>query len=99
MRYEKIQNPSGLFSRASRHTRLTEDIMELHADNSFEVVKVIGAKEHYSSLSSAQSSYNQCIKRLKVNLKAYIVDGELYIARIRIGNTCENNNVSYETEG
>lgn len=98
MRYEKVNNCDELFTKRTRYSRISKDILELHADKDFRVVRVIGAKEHYASLSSAQASYNGCIRRLGLSMKSYIIDDELYIARLYTGDIYEESNVSYRSE-
>lgn len=82
MKYEKVNDVS-LSNKLFHPTRLQKNIIAMHEDPTCRVFKVILAPGEYANVRSAQSSHAGCIRKLGFNnMKARILNGELYIIKL-----------------
>lgn len=63
------------------YSYLQNDLMQFHNDSNIKIIKVDIENSHYRDITSAQSSYSHCIKRLGLRMKACTYNKELYIVK------------------
>lgn len=78
MRIETVNQETQ--NKLFRLTKLQHILHDFH-NSPHMAVRIVLEPNEYTTLRSAQNSYHQAIKRLKLPMKARILDGELYLIK------------------